>query len=374
MGILAQHAEEGAMEIMNMPENNISVPVKKRYEWIDNSRVIASILIMYVHLPLALPETNVINNAVVNNLTSYCVYAGRVSVFLMLSGYLFGRNASWFKTLDRFLWLLIPYVLWNLIIWGSYLAFGSHTEVSIFQVMGIGAVFDSSIVISPAGPVKPCLDAPAWYMRDMLPLTLLTPFFVKYKRYIPYAILFIVLCFHGDWRMKSEVMMAPSTVCFYMFGVYLTNFKIEQAYGIFTDKFTPVVVFGFLIACATSLAYTVFHLGICMPVKTPLGLLFGSMMIAHCGVLIERKLPKLSKKLVPLGPASFLIFMIHWPIFHLVAHIWPGLTHSLWVLLLPWPVYCLIAGTFLAMKKYTPWLMPYLGHMKIKKAVGVQKS
>lgn len=339
---------------------------KKRYEWIDNSRVLAAFLIMGVHLPLALPAENVFNNDVVRNLIIYCVYAGRVSLFLMLSGYLFGRNAGWAKTWDRFLWLLIPYVLWNLILWGCALLQNPACSVSVFEVLGIGAVFDSSIVISPAGPVKPCFDAPAWYMRDMLPLTLLTPLFVRYKKYIPVALLFFMLLYHGNMRMKSEVMMAPSTICFYMFGIWLTRFKVEDGYRIFNPKFTPVVILAFLAACGSSLAYSLFHIGFC-PQITMVGMLMGAMMIAHCGVAIERNFPKLSKRLAPLGPASFLVFMCHWPIFRMVEHLFPSLTHSLWVLLLPLPTFVVIVTVFLLMKHYTPWLMPYLGHMKVPK-------
>lgn len=349
----------------NIPEPQVALP-KKRYEWIDNSRVVAAFLIMCVHLPLNLPADSLFNNEVVRSLTIYCVYAGRVAVFLMLSGYLFGRNASWAKTWDRFLWLVIPYMLWNLIIWGGQYFVNPGHHYNFFQVMGFGAVFDSSLTFTPCGAVKPCLNAPSWYMRDMLPLTLLTPLFVRFKKYLPLAILVFVLAYHGNMRMKSEVMMAPSTICFYLIGICLTRFKLEDGYKIFTPKLTPFVIIAFITACATSLLFTIFHRGF-RPEITLIGMFVGAMMIAHCGVAIERNFPTLSKKMAPLGPASFLIFMCHWPVFQLVALWFPALTRTLWILLLPFPTFVFIAGAFLLMKRYTPWLMPYLGHMKIKK-------
>lgn len=337
---------------------------KKRYEWIDNSRVIASFLIMYVHLPLALPDTNLFTNEVVHKLCVQSAYSGRVAMFCILSGYLFGRNAPWGKTLDRFFWLLVPYVLWNLIILAAHWLQNPDMNVNMWAVFGIGAVFKDTWVFTSAGACPPIFDHPAWYMRDMLPLTLITPILVKYKKYLPFALLLFALFRTDHLYMNPKVMMSPSTCFFYVVGICLTRFKVEDGYRIFNDKFTPVVLLALVAAIFASVRQTVFH-GPAVPISL-LGMLMGAMMIAHGGVMIEQHLPKLSKKMAPLGPASFLVFMIHWPIFYGVAHLFPAIKSSLWILLLPLPTYAIVVMVFLSMKHFTPWLMPYLGHMKIR--------
>lgn len=339
--------------------------LKKRYEWIDNSRVIASFLIMYVHLPLALPETNLLTNEVVHDFCTQSTYSGRVALFLILSGYLFGRNAPWSKTIDRFFWLLVPYVLWNFIILTINLPEHPLESVNIWQVLGIGAIFKTTWTFTSAGACAPLYDFPAWYMRDMLPLTLLTPLIVRFKKFLLPALLLFAIFVTDNLYMHPLVMLKPSTCFFYIFGVWLTNFKIEDAYRIFTDKASFFFIAALIAACAASINYTIFH-GKCIPI-TLLGMLVGAMMIAHCGVMIEKHLPKISAKLAPLGPASFLVFMLHVPIFDIVKRVIPDVGTSLWVLILPIPAYIIIVTIFLSMKHYTPWLMPYLGHMKIKK-------
>lgn len=352
---------------MNEPKmTTASYPLKKRYEWIDNSRVIAAFLIMYVHLPYercADLETSFL----VHDIAVYSTHAGRVALFLMLSGYLFGRNASWAKTWDRFIWLLIPYVLWNMIIWGCRACVSSAAQdAGIWQILGFGAIFNERLVFTPAGPCSPLFDGPSWYMRDMLPLTLLTPLIVRFKKYIPMALILFILGYDGSYRMNPDVMLSPGTMVFYCVGIWLTNFKIEDAYRIFNERFTIFAVLIFVLGAMLP----VFRHFVCAEyhfAPNLLGMMLGAMTIAHCGVLIENHLPKLSKRLAPLGPASFLVFMLHVPTFYAFVRLCPQWAHSLWLLLMPIPAFVLIVTTFLCMKKYTPWLMPYLGHMKIRK-------
>lgn len=342
-----------------------TAPRKERYEWVDNSRIVASFLIMFLHLPLALPENNVINNEVVDLLCHQCVYNGQVAMFLMLSGYLFGRNVSWRKTLNRFFWFLIPYVLWNLIVMAIHTAMHSGEPVSVWRVFGLGAILRPDWIFTPGGSSFPTLNIPSWYMRDMLPLTLLTPLLVRCKKLLLPGVLLFTLFPPENQYMDPAVMMAPSTCCFYVFGVWLTRFNVEDAYRIFNDKSTPLFLLLLVAACIASINQTVFH-GRSMQI-TLIGMLVGAMMIAHCGVMIEQHLPRVSKKLVPLGPASFLVFMIHVPIFHMIHKLCPSFCSTYWVLLLPIPTFIFIVSFFLMMKRYTPWLMPYLGHMRIKK-------
>lgn len=352
-----------------MKEATATPPAKKRYEWIDNSRVIAAFLIMLVHLPLNdLPQVGIFDHSTLESILKGSTYNGRVALFLMLSGYLFGRNAGWAKTWDRFIWLLVPFVLWNLIFWGLWLLNG-HTlnEVSAFQVFGIGAVFINDWEITPAGNCYPFFDVPSWYMRDMLFLTLLTPFLIKIKAHLPWILLLFAAVWPFSFYMNPWAILSGGTCFYYCIGILLTNFKVESAYKIFNDKLTPYVIIAFVVGIVYSVLrwkYEALLPNFCVTLP---GMLIGAMMIAHCGFLIEKHAPKLSKRLAPLGPASFLVFMLHYPIFETLCYYFPALRETYWILLLPIPTFIVIVSLFLGMKRYTPWLMPYLGHMKIQK-------
>ena len=60
------------------------------------SRVLAALLIMYVHLSSPLLKTTGI----------HLFYNGRVPFFLVLAGYFLARNITWNKAVDRALWHL----------------------------------------------------------------------------------------------------------------------------------------------------------------------------------------------------------------------------------------------------------------------------
>lgn len=344
-----------------------SQPVeKKRYEWIDNARIIAAFLIMYVHLFLQLPDDNFFNNHTIFSLINDTTFSGRVPFFLILAGYFLGRNITWSKAWDRCIWLLIPLAIWN-ILWGCKCSLDGGT-LAYERILGIGAIFTPSWSISSIGPCTP-YDIPSWFLRDIMFLSLLTPIISKLKSILP-ALLIIYAIFYGgshmDTHMRPEIMLVPDTCFFYFLGVCLSSLKIQDAYKIFNTRFTPV-----LIVLLIASIYFSINANHAAEAKFPIsifGQLIGAMMIAHFGVLIEQHLPKLSSKMAPLGPSCFLVFMLHYPFYCLMDRIFPDcIRQSYWMLLIPIPTFILISGFFLAMKRYTPWLMPYLGHMKLPK-------
>lgn len=165
---------------------------------------------------------------------------------------------------------------------------------------------------------------------------------------------------------QTLAMLAPYTCFFYMLGTCLSDFRIDDAYRILNKRFTPVVTMCFLAAVYFSLSHTLQGQA---PMKiTLLGGIFGALMIAQCGVIIETHLPKLSKRLAPCGPACFYVFVLHAPILYILSRKLPEwCTNSVFIWLLPIAICGFTIAVFLLMKKYTPWLMPYLGHMKMPK-------
>lgn len=351
-----------------MPDQPTAQPapaIKKRYEWIDNARIVAAFLIMYVHVPVHLPADALVNNGMVYQLVHHTTLCGRVPFFLILAGYFLARNITWSKAWDRFIWLFIPFAIWNLVFVYPRMVV-EHTTYSFLDIMGVGSIFSDTWQFTEHGNCAPILG-PSWFLRDIMVLSLLTPLIIKVKKYLPALLVAWAVIFCAQVEDYTQiVMLSPSTIFFYLFGVCLCEYRISDAYRILNGRFLPVFVIVGVTALAFCISSSVFH-GMGVP-RTLLGMLVGALMIAYTGVIIEKCWPSLSKRLAPLGPACFLVFMLHKPCFRVMCHFLPdSILHSHWMLLLPIPAFVFICAFFLLMKRYTPCLMPYLGHMKLPK-------
>lgn len=336
----------------------------KRYEWIDNARIIAALLIIYAHMSQFFPESPLAGSQYSINIATGSTLYGRVPYFLILAGYFLGRRITWKKALDRAFWLFVPFFIWNLGVFSM-----SHTHGfswgELPGMLGVGCLGSHYIHIFGLQESVPAIPV-TWFLRDIVVLSLLTPLLERY-RWLVLAGIVIALCYcRFCFVPYPEIMLAPHTCFFYVLGVCLCHFKIEDAYCLFSKKFAPVYAVGLLFAVGYS-AYDAQQGGYGPPV-TLVGALFGAMLIAYGGVLIERCLPRLSKCLAPCGPACFLVFVLHYPLFFLVAPYVPTwITGSVLIWLLPIVMCAFIIAVFLLMKRYTPWIMPYLGHMKVPK-------
>ncbi len=346
-----------------------NTPSFKRFEWIDNARVIAAFLIMFFHLPnraLDLPPPPFfVNNQVVTYVVDYLVYIGSVPFFLILAGFFLSRNITWHKAWNRFLWLFIPYAIWNVFVYGCY-SLSDSPLPSRTSLLGIGSIVLEQIALAENPFLCPVIG-PSWFLRDIMLLSFLTPLLVKFKCVLPAVLIVFTSVLELNKMPNPFITLSPGTCLFYVLGIYLSAFRIEDAYRIFSSKFTIAVVVGMLVGGAVGLKNGLFsgESWFTHEWKPSLfGAVFGAMIIAHCGVLIEKHLPKLSHKLASYAPACFLVFMLHMPIYYLTAPILPDCVKtSYWALLLPIPIFFFIVGFYFTMKKYTPWLLPYLAHV-----------
>lgn len=348
-------------------------PQKKRYEWIDNARIVAALLIIYVHIPTSFQNEPLATSTTAVNLITGSTIFGRVPFFLILAGYFLGRKITWHKAIDRAIWLFIPFFLWNLIFWVlySYETLLSPSWRLIDYVHAIPHILGTSCLFSPrfhilSSPMAwPTID-PTWFLRDIVLLSLLTPILVRFKGLIMASLLVVASFEDFNLPFQSGVTLAPYTLFYYLLGVCLCNFRIDDAYCIFNKRFTPIFVIS--LAIITTVCIVLGCNGVKMINATIIGPLFGAMLIAYCGVLVEKHLPKLSKRLAPCGPACFLVFVLHRPLLHALSLCLPGwITGTILIWLLPIPVCAAIIALFLLMKRYAPLLLPYLGHMKVPK-------
>ena len=353
------------MEAIN--EGKAEVPVKKRYEWIDNARLLAALMIIYAHMWAFFPDEPMVTSRLAKNFTFATVLYGRVPYFLVLAGYFLGRKITWHKAVDRAFWLLVPFVIWNFIVYVAFYSHGISWEVvrDIPNMLGIGCVFSKDIHICNLPCATPAINV-TWFLRDIIVLSLLSPILVRFKG-VAMGALAVALSFsHFNFMPNAGVMLAPHTCFYYLLGTCLCNFRIDDAYYIFNKRFTPVFIV--VLTAALVNCFVQGWRGRPSMQVTLMGALFGAMLIAYCGVLIEKYLPKLSKWLAPCGPACFLVFVLHFPILKVIAPMLPDWIAGTWLVwLVPVPTCALIIVVFLLMKRYTPWLMPYLGHMKVPK-------
>ena len=266
--------------------------------------------------------------------------------------------------MDRFFWLLVPYTLWNLIIYFAARAVGQPAE-SFTDIFGLGHMF------YPGGPaIDPTVTCPyivpSWFLRDIMLLSLVTPLLVKIKPLLIFIILFCASTSSFNLPLQQALVLNPTTCLFYSLGVCLGGYRIDDIYRLLTTKFTPICILLFVTAAAYSF-YAINYTGH-EERATLFGMLMGSLMIAYSGILIENHLPRVSKFVAPCGPACFLVFMLHHPILTAIRTYAPASFVDSWLgLFIPLPVFIIIVTAFLTMKKYTPWIMPYLGHMKLPK-------
>ena len=95
--------------------------------------------------------------------------------------------------------------------------------------------------------------------------------------------------------------------------------------------------------------------------ETAIGMLLGVMMIMYAGIWMEKHLPGLSAKIALLAPACFLTFMLHWPIYGFLP---PAMKSSLFAFFTPLLVFAAIVLFYFALKRFAPFLLPYLAHVK----------
>lgn len=345
---------------------------KKRYEWIDNARIVAAWLIVCVHMHIVFPDNPYINSQIATDLAKETTFFGRVPFFLILAGYFLGRRITWSKAFDRALWLFIPFAIWNFLFYAACSHVFPLDYVKVLHdipgMLGIGAVFTIDNTVFGLPLSCPSIAA-TWFLRDIIVLSLLTPILVKAKKYLLLVAFIAGTLYQGNLYddLSTHVMLTPTVVIFYLLGVALSDYRISDAYLILNKSFTPFLFFGFLAA----LGYILYAAYASLPPFpcTVVGCVFGALMIAQCGVLLENHCPKLSKRLAPCGPACFLVFVLHYP-FLLVARIYvlpEWFYTSCWAWSLSLITCVVIIAIFLLMKRYLPWLMPYLGHMKVSK-------
>lgn len=129
--------------------------------------------------------------------------------FFVMSGYLFFANVEkfnmeiyWQKIRRRIKTLLIPYIIWNLLM--------------VVKMK----TFNLSIFWEPA-------NMPLWFLRDLMIVSVLTPFVYIGVRKLGYWIFVLLLPIYltGIWAIQPG--LNPYAICFFTLGAFLSIRKMS---------------------------------------------------------------------------------------------------------------------------------------------------
>lgn len=337
---------------------------KKRVEWVDNGRMIAILLVVFVHMGVF----GHIASGVGIEVVRHWMFRGEVPFFLFFAGYFLARNITWGKAVKRSLLLFVPFFLWNALYYLFLAIPAGHAGLmfeNISGILGIGNIFTRDIHLFGSHAMLPIIG-PSWFLRDIIVLTFLTPLFVKFKPFFAGAVVMTLVtlcCYHANTQM-CDAMLAPGTCFYYILGVCASGYNLQLANRFLNCSFTPIAAAGFFLGICWGICA---GLNVLAPIPFSLiGGLFGLLLIAQFGMVIERRLPKFSKVLSSCAPACFLIFMLHVPMMQIASCFlpeWFGKYALVW--LIPFVICALIIAAWLGMRKWTPWLLPILAHDKM---------
>lgn len=339
--------------------------LKRRVEWIDNGRVIAALLVLYLHVPLAFHAAE--GWGAVPHIVQMWMFCGEVPFFLFFAGYFLARNVTWCKSLKRAGLLFIPFFLWNALYYFFHAipaGHGGQFFTDFLGILGIGNVFTPDLHLFGSSAMLPKIG-PSWFLRDIIVLTLLTPLFARFKVFFGIVLILMMATlpgYHAHTQM-CDAMLSPGTCFFYILGVCASGRAVQDAELILNRRFTPVMAAAVLCGIALGVAA---YLKILSPLSFTLpGGFLGILLISHAGLLIERHFPQLSKTLSSCAPACFLIYMLHLPMMQIAVSFVPAWYSESWLAwLTPFILSAVVVLGWLGMRKWTPWLLPVLAHDK----------
>lgn len=245
----------------------------------------------------------------------FSLWLGETGVpgFFFISGYLFFLSKKTYvqKLESRIHTLLIPYLLWNGILLSLYLIayaagypqninYRSITEYRLIDYIRLfwdRGTFDN-------GNFVPLL-CPLWYIRNLLIMSILSPFLYYIIKYGREPFLFIVSIW---WMMTYHNAFIPQTILFFSLGAYFSIMDINPLKMVTKYKILFLVLFV-LFALADFVMHTVYTTSINLQVHR-LALIFNiPALLLLADFCVNRGY---SKGLLP--NAAFIVFAVHYPI------------------------------------------------------------
>lgn len=245
----------------------------------------------------------------------FSLWLGETGVpgFFFISGFLFFISKKTYsqKMQTRVHTLLIPYLLWNLIIFMLYLlvwgvgfpqdingrSLTNYTFIDYIRLFWDRGSYDN-------GNFVPLL-CPLWYIRNLLIMSIVSPILYYIIRYAREAFLLVVTIW---WMTSYHNAFIPQTILFFSLGAYFSIFDINPLQTVLKQK-QPFLLLFLIFAICDIISHTAYDTPVNLQIhrlslifNIPALLIFADWCILH----------GYNSKLLP--NAAFIVFCIHYPI------------------------------------------------------------
>ncbi|PRD56485.1 acyltransferase family protein [Sphingobacterium gobiense] len=237
-----------------------------------------------------------------------------VRCYFLISGYyLFKRFVEWNNDVyagqlkKKIRTLLIPYLLWNLI-----LIVAIYVKYHLFAYFGLGSpannAADRAALVENSGynllwgmPI----NFPLWYMRDLICMTLISPFFYLVFKYLRIYGLLLLAVFYFTVHHTDIPGFSSTAVFFFGVGAYFAQHQKNPLLLSEGIKSQLLLLAAVLLLICTLLNGTVYHeyvLRLFVPI--------GAVALINIFDIINKK-EGVRNVLAKLAPTSFFIYVAH---------------------------------------------------------------
>ena len=277
------------------------------------------ILIILIHSYIPVTNLGVFNFS--QTLISQVVARIAVPLFFLISGFLFFRGkhltSSIFtqKIKSRFSTLVVPYFLWNIIVFVLFLLIQNTPIFSNFSHGNVPDLLKSDIHVWLNYFFYSPIATQFWFIRDLIILVLLSPLWYVSIKYLKY---FLLVCFVGFWLINPSyrfINLNYEGLLFFYFGAYLSYHKLNPILR--KQWFIILSILYVSLSLLDTIGYIYdyqysyqFH---------KISLLFGILLFVNISYRLRDG--KLSNILLQLSPYSFILFALHEPFMSFVKRI-----------------------------------------------------
>lgn len=336
-----------------------------RMVWVDVARVLACVLIIANHMAFYSAE--------LYRWIWAEFLAARTPFFLLVAGYFAGRGS--FGPLDGprwFLWrrswfLLRPYLIWGLVATAAIGWSPLHEDYASYAPLydwlagrpdseWWEALLAFGRCMGVAGhPV----DAPMWFLRDIIVYTAVAPLLHRLKSYLLWVGLVMLSLNYFALDRVDHAFPIANSLGFFLLGMFVSRFSLKEL----TARVRQYAV-SFLLCTLVLTWWLVYHRDQHNSMLIALGML-GIMSLA---ILFTECFPLAAKWVAGLAPACFFIFGTHFIVIILLRESgWITLKGTewdiFWLGLVP-VLFSVLAGLFFCLRRFAPWLVPFLGAYK----------
>ncbi len=348
---------------------------RNRIVAVDIVRIMAAFGVMYEHLGFFVGSGT--SEAGARLYTQHLsaiiptVFANLSPLFLVLAGFFACRNITWKKAFNNAWWSFAPFILWNLICILYYALFTQHAwSGNAVTAFGVQHLFVEGITLFPHLDVTGVpTNSPLWFMRDLALLFLLSPFLARWARVVfpLYLIASFVPALAPHYVNYSEVVLAPSTICFFSLGCLLQTLSKEHQRKVLTF-YSPCIIIAYVGIMAADALH--FHLINNTPAFYTIKQVIALWVIYQAARWVEVRIPCATPFALKFAPVTFLTFAAHMIVFDALGKFctsfYPRACHTDLLLLFPVVAFAFLSAFFFALKRYGRPLLHLVAHYKLR--------